>query len=78
LKIPGLLFFSKDEAMLLAAFGIRKTTKFTASQLASFQNSYDENPYPSNYERRRLASENSVTENQVSVWFAHRRQKDKK
>ena len=64
--------------MLLAAFGIRKTTKFTPLQLASFQKSYDQNPYPPVNERRRLAHENSVTENQISVWFAHRRQKEKK
>ena len=66
------LFFVQD---LLAQFGIR--SPFTIVQRQSLDNAYLENKYPSNEEKKILASSLGISVKQVTIWFQNRRQKDK-
>ena len=66
------LYFVQD---LLAQFGIR--SPFTGSQRQSLDNAYLENKYPTNDEKKFLASSLGISVKQVTIWFQNRRQKDK-
>ena len=64
--------FAQD---LLAQFGIR--SPFTDTQRQSLDNAYLENKYPSNDDKKFLASSLGISVKQVTIWFQNRRQKDK-
>ena len=71
----GFCFFLSYTQDLLAQFGIR--SPFTLNQRQSLDNAYLENKYPSNEEKKELASSLGISVKQVTIWFQNRRQKDK-
>lgn len=67
-------YFLKD---ILATFGIRNISHFSASQRQSLEQEFSINNYPSTEDKKRISLGTGITEYQVNVWFQNRRQKEK-
>ena len=62
---------------VLAQFGIRVNTSFTARQIEKMQALYNKTPYPSKEDKEELASAIGVSVKRLSHWFNDQRYKDK-
>jgi hypothetical protein len=62
-----------DAQLLLANFNIRTVPKFTGDQVASLNEFYASNQFPSLEERLKLASDTGLTEKQIERWFCKKR-----
>ena len=78
LRIIFVFIFRKMSAKeVLAQFGIRVNTSFTAQQVARMQDLYNTNPYPSKEEKEALAASIGVSLKRLSHWFNDQRYKEK-
>ena len=74
-----LFIFSQlnDQSELLAAYGIRPSTRHTDEQRKALNDLYALTKYPTKEQKHALSNAIGISEYQVSVWFMHQRKKDK-
>ena len=75
--MPRYFSFKMSAKEVLAQFGIRVNTSFSAQQTAKMQDLYNRNPYPSKEEKDALASTIGVSLKRLSHWFNDQRYKEK-
>jgi hypothetical protein len=70
-------FQFNDQSELLAAYGIRPSTRHTEEQRKALTDLYALTKYPTKEQKNALSTAIGISEYQVSVWFMHQRKKDK-